>query len=217
MAVLGRSFVVIVRHDRLIDVSPCSDIDRRVLIRIRNVATGDTLKTGLGFAIGFVNMPAGRALARGITRVNILDCNAFPLRFIFNKRLKLKERPTAVLSPVGFPYRGPFADVFKLFQLNPAPGVFGFLDELFGNNVVLISPESGFVAPDTLQVAASRPRPVGLQGFSEFMVATAGILHRFTRERFAVRITGDLNDSEVNTDKPVRVYRRSGWGFNHQQ
>ena len=130
---LGQSIVVIARHDRLIDMSPCSDIDRRVLIRIRNVATGDTLKTGLGFAIGFFSMPTGRALARGIAGINILNGNAYPLRFVLDKRLKLKERPTAVLSPVGFPYRGPFADVFKLFQLDPAPGVFGFLDELPGN------------------------------------------------------------------------------------
>ena len=79
-------------------------------------------------------MPTSRALARGIARINILNGNAFPLRFVLDKRLKLKERPTAVFGPVGFPYRGPFADVFKLFQLNPAPGVFGFLDELLGNN-----------------------------------------------------------------------------------
>ena len=76
MAALGRSFVVIVRHDRLIDISPCSDIDRRVLVRIRNMPTGDTLKTGLGFAISFVDMSARRALARGVTRINILDNKA---------------------------------------------------------------------------------------------------------------------------------------------
>ena len=79
---LGQSIVVIARHDRLIDMSPCSDIDRRVLIRIRNMSTGDTLKTGLGFAIGFVDIFARRALARGIAGINILDNHAFPLRFV---------------------------------------------------------------------------------------------------------------------------------------
>ncbi|MDQ5908493.1 MAG: hypothetical protein QG599_584, partial [Pseudomonadota bacterium] len=107
MATLGRSFVVIVRHDRLIDISPCSDIDRRVFIRIRNMSTGETLKTGLGFAIGFVDMSASRALARGMARINILDRNAIQLRLVLDKRLKLKERPTAVFGSVGFPNRGP--------------------------------------------------------------------------------------------------------------
>ena len=134
MAALGRSFVVIVRHDRLIDISPCSDINRRVFIRIRNMPTGDTLKTGLGFAIGFVNMPARRALARGIAWINILNHNAIPLRFVFNKRLKLEERPTAVFGSVGFPYRGPFTDILEVLKFDAAPGVFGFLDELLGNN-----------------------------------------------------------------------------------
>ena len=217
MAALGRSFVVIVRHDRLIDISPCSDIDRRVLVRIRNMPTGDTLKTGLGFAISFVDMSARRALARGVTRINILDNNAFPLRFVFNKRLKLEERPTAVFGSIGFPNRRPFTDLLEILKLDSAPGVFGFLDELFRNNVVLISPESRFVAPDTLQVATGRPRPTGLQGFSEFVVTAAGIFNRFAGERFAVRITGDLNNAKVNPDKSVRVHRRSGRSFNHQQ
>lgn len=205
------------RHDRLIDISPCSDIDRRVLIRIRNMSTGDTSKTGLGFAIGFVAMSARRALARGIAGINRLDHHAFPLRFVFDKRLKLKERPTAVFSSVGFPYRRPFADLLEILKRNAAPGVFGFLDELFGNNVVLIPPESRFVAPDTLQVATRRARPAGLQVFPQGMVTTPGIFNRFTRERFAVRITGDLHDAKVNADKPFRVNRRSGGHFDHQQ
>ncbi len=217
MAALEPSVVVIVRHARRIDIRPCSDIDRRVLIRIRNVSTGDTLKTGLGFAIGFVKMPASRALARGIARINILDNNAFPLRFVRNKRLKLKERPTAVFGSVGFPNRRPFTDMLELLKFDSAPGVFGFRDERLGKNVVLISPESRFVAPDTLQVATRRPRSTGLQGLSECVVTTAGILNRFTRERFAVRITGDLNDAKVNPNKPVRVNRRCGGCFNHQQ
>ena len=95
------------------------------------------MKTGLGFAIGFFRMPTRCALARGITWVNILNRNALPLRLVFNKRLKLKERPTAVFSSVGFPYRRPFADLLEILKRNAAPGVFGFLDELFGNNVAL--------------------------------------------------------------------------------
>ena len=189
-------------------MSPCSDIDRRVFIRIRNMSTGDTLKTGLGFAIGLVSMPAGCALARGMAGVNILDNNAFPLRFVVNKRLKLKERPTAVFGSVGFPNRRPFTDILEVLKFDSAPGVFGFLDEPLGNNVVLISPESGFVIPDTLQVTTSRPRAIGLQGFSEFVVTAARILNRFARKRFTVRITGDLNDSKVNPDKTFCVNRR---------
>ena len=179
MAALGRSLVVIVRHDRLIDISPCSDIDRRVFIRIRCMTTRDTQKMGLGFTVSLVNMSAGRALARGIARVNILDRNALQLRLVFNKRLKLKERPTAVFRSVGFPNRGPFADVLEMLKFDSAPGVFGFLNELFGNNVVLISPESRFVAPDALQVATGGTRSTGLQVFPQGMVATPGIFDRF--------------------------------------
>ena len=85
MAALGLSLVVIVRHNRLIDSSPCGDINRRVLIRIRNMSAGDTLKTGLGFAIGFFCMPAGRALARGIAGINMLHLNAIQLCLVFDK------------------------------------------------------------------------------------------------------------------------------------
>ena len=217
MAALGRSFVVIVRHDRLIDISPCSDIDRRVFIRVCNMSTGDTLKTGLGFAIGFVDMPASRALARGIAWINILDNNAFPLRLVLDKGLKLKERPTAVLGSVGFPNRGPFADVLEVFKFDSAPGVFGFRDEAFRNNVVLVSPESGFVPPNALQVATGGTRPFGLQVFSEGMVAAAGVFHDITRERFAVRIGGNLHDTQVNPDKTIRLNRWRGRRFHHHQ
>ena len=175
------------------------------------------METGLSFAIGFIDMSARRALARGIAGINILDNHAFPLRFVVDKRLKLKERPTAVFGSIGFPNRRPFTDLLEILKLDSAPGVFGFLDELFRNNVVLISPESRFVAPDSLQVATGRPRPTGLQGFSEFVVAAAGIFNRFAGERFAVRIAGDLNDTQVNPDKIFRVNRRCGGGFNHQQ
>ena len=92
------------------------------------------MKTGLGFAIGFFSMPTGRALARGIAGTNILNGNAFPLRFVLDKRLKLKERPTAVFRSVGFPNRRPFADLLEILKFDSAPGVFGFLDELLGNN-----------------------------------------------------------------------------------
>ena len=217
MATLGHSIVVIVRHDRLIDISPCSDIDRRVFIRIRNMSTGDTLKTGLGFAIGFFRMPASRALARGMAWINILNRNAIQLRLVFNKRLKLKKRPTAVLCSVGFPDRGPFAEVPEILQRNSAFGVFGFLNELFRNNVVLIAPEPGFFSPNPLQVATSRPRPTGLQVFAQGMVATAGILNRFARKRFPVRITGNVHDAQVNANKPLRVDGRGGGRVNHHQ
>ncbi len=159
-------------------MSPCSDIDRRVFIRIRNMSTGNTLKTGLGFAISFVDMSANRALARGMAGIHILDNHAFPLRFVVNKRLKLKERPTAVFCSIGFPYRCPFADLLEILKFDSAPSVFGFLDELFGNNVVLISSEAGLMPPDALQVFSSRPRSMGLQGLSEFVVTTTGIFNR---------------------------------------
>ena len=155
---LGTSVFVIARHDRLIDVSPCGDIHRRVGIRIRNMPARDTLKTGLGFAVGFFRMPARRALARGLARVDIPHRNALQRRLVCDKRLKLKERPTAVFGSVGFPDRCPFADMLEVLQLDSASGVFGFLDELFGNNVVLISPESRFVAPNALQMATRRTR-----------------------------------------------------------
>jgi len=217
VAALGHSIVVIVRHDRLIDISPCSDIDRRVFIRIRNMSTGDTLKTGLGFAIGFFRMPAGRALARGIAWINVLNRNALQFRLVLDKRLKLRERPTAVFCSVGFPNRRPFTDMLEILKRNAASGVFGFLDELFGNNVVLISPEPSFVAPDSLQVATGRPRPAGLQVFPQGMVATPGIFYGFARERFAIRITGNLDDSQVNANKSLGVYRRRGRGFDDHQ
>ena len=217
MAALGHSIVVIVRHDRLIDISPCSDINRRVFIRISCMTTRYTQKTGLGFAIGFFRMPASRALARGIAWINILNLNAIQLRLVFNKRLKLKERPTAVFRSVGFPNRCPFADMPEILQCNSASGVFGFLDKLFGNNVVLISPEPSFVAPDSLQVATGGTRSTGLQVFPQGMVATPGIFDRFARERFAIRITGNLNDPQVNANKSLGVYRRRGRGFDDHQ
>lgn len=218
MAALGRSIVVIVRHDRLIDISPCSDINRRVFIRVRNMSTGNTLKTGLGFTVGFFSMPASRALARGIAWINILDRNAIQRRLVFDKRLKLKERPTAVFRSVGFPNRRPFADMLEILKRNSASGVFGFLDKLFRNNVVLISPEPSFVAPDSVQVATGRPRPAGLQVFPQGMVTTPGIFYGFTRERFTVRIAGNLDDPQVNANKSLGVYRRRSRGFDdHQQ
>jgi hypothetical protein len=52
-------------HNRLHDLCPCGDIYRRVDIRITSMLARDTLKVGLGFAVGFLGMSAGATGARG--------------------------------------------------------------------------------------------------------------------------------------------------------
>jgi hypothetical protein len=60
-------------YNRRHDISPGSDIHRRVGIRIGNMPTRDTLKVGLGFTVGFLGMTTDATSARGIPRVNIAD------------------------------------------------------------------------------------------------------------------------------------------------
>jgi hypothetical protein len=163
-------------------------------------------------------MAAGATGARSIPWINILNRNAIQLRLVFDKRLKLKERPTAMFSSFGFPNRRPFADVPEILQGNPASGVFGFLNELFSNDVVVIAAEPSFIAPNPLQVAAGATRTAGLQVFSQCMVAAARILNGVTRKRFTLRVAGNLHDAQIHANEFFGVHQGGGGRVDdHQQ
>jgi hypothetical protein len=86
---------------------------------------------------------------------------------------------------------GPLADIGEVFEHQSAPW-FATLDELFGQDMVTIAPESGLRMSEVAQVALRAFGPTLLQRAFETEVAAFGGLPRFLAQELIGRSHGGL-------------------------
>ena len=97
--------------------------------------------------------------------------HAGPLRLVLQERPQLSETPGVQIVALRSPNRYPLANVRQVFDSNPAPGAFRFIDNLFTHLVVYVPCEAFLSARQETQSPLGAARLFGLE--SSTLTATA--------------------------------------------
>ena len=138
----------------------------------------------------------------------------------------MAKTPAVYLSSLGLPKPGPVAYASQCFQGKTALGVFGYLDELLGEDVVGISAEPTFPLmhpaqglPDLLgSLAAFRSSTSGLlQALTSDMVALAYLFELLPAHAGAIAGRGEIDHPQIDAQKVGRWQWRMAWQIDDDQ
>lgn len=145
-------------------------------------------------------MPALRALLRSICGIDHGDGNAAQHGFVFDKAAKLGETPAVVPGSLRSGNRCPGADALEDLKGDHAAGAFGLRDDLFGDLVVDVGPETGLFAGDLLQPPFGRLRAPLLQRLAVPGIAKPRTLDFIAFEAAAGRGVCEVRDAQIHTE-----------------
>lgn len=189
---------------------PGRDVPSRVHICVVCVPTGHAAELCLRWAVGFVDMTAGRAFSACVVRIDEREHDTSPLRFVLNESAKLMERPAAHLRSLRLAKPCPVADALEILKGKSTSGAFGLGNERFGNAMVDLLAKACFptchlgeFAPDGFwaKTSAFAPRCGLLQGAAQFVGSNPASLDSLTAVPFPVTVGGKILHAEIDTNK----------------
>jgi hypothetical protein len=181
------------------------------------MATGLTGKFGLALAVGFVAMPASRAGARSITRVNRNNPDTCDDGFVLDKAAKLSESPIRLLGALRLPSLSPLANVRKFFYRNRPIRAFGFLNNPFRNQVVLVGLVAALLAAHLAKSAVSGASAYLLQNSPALAASSALALYALTCVALTVAVGRNLSNAKINAKCILNLLRRRLLNIAHCQ
>jgi len=201
-------------HDRLVDVSPCSDVDRCDVVRGTSVATAETPKQVSPWSVSPLVSSTKRTRVAGSSRIHRDHRNSSESRFVFNELSELVESPRAEATTLGSANRYPLPDAFEVFNGDPSMGVFSLSHQTLGDVVVNVSSESFLSPRELLEMSLRTSGPAFLEISPEFTVLLSYFINFNARVSFAVTIVSQMFQPEVYTQGSDRVKRCRFRGFN---
>ncbi len=150
-------------------------------------------------------MPALATSSASIPWINCNQGNTGQLRLIFNKLSKFVKGPLPKSFFLRFLNRDPKA--IEIFNRNSLLGVFGNLNDSFGNGVVCMSFESSFPTREFFQMSFGRFRATFLQRLFKPSHTFTHIINLLTGKLFAITGSNKIDDAKINSEYPARINR----------
>lgn len=202
------------RHEgRIRDVwaaysAPAANVDSRDVVGQSRETARHTGENSLRGSIAFVDVPAGRAGARSIARVNRHYWHTGQPRLVLDKGAKLKERPAMQRGSLSATSRYPFADTLEVFEGNPATGVLRDSHDALADRVVGVGGKPALFAGQLLEAAARRLCALALQPGAQAAVTVAHVFHGAAAVDGPVAVSGDVDDAQVHAQEVVYLRGR---------
>jgi hypothetical protein len=143
-------------------------------------------------------MAAPGALLRGIAGIDILDQHSASLGFIGKECLELVKIPTMKFPPLPLSVSRSRPDGFKVFE-NDGSSRIEALDNLLGNPMVHVSPETVLLPGEFLKVSLGGARSAGLQSRSQLFDPSTYLFYLTSVIEFIVGGNSQLIDSPVDS------------------
>jgi hypothetical protein len=181
-------------------------------------ATAYAGELGLTATIPLIDVPTSRT---GLTRVAGIykdDGYTSLWRFVGQKRTQLSKTPVVVLGPLAFADRHPAAHVRQVFQHKRRLRVFRPLDQRFCDTMVDPALKLRLASCHGFEPTF---RPFGPRALKGLAVGHGSLAHDFnivTRVPVAVRVGGQIDNTQVHPKKAFRNDGRCFWGVErHEQ
>ncbi len=198
-----------------VDGGPTAYIDRSDGISRSGEPARYAGEKGLRRTVTLIDTTAYRTGVRGVSWVNQFHDHTGEACLVLDKAPELVESPGVLLPPLALANRDPVPDTFEVFKGNAAAGVFGLCNEPLADYVVGIGSKAILFARALLEKSPGCLRAIGLELCAQFGMALSKAVHLATGVGFAVRISGDIDDAKVNTQKAFRVIRMRLRGINN--
>ena len=190
-------FGFITCYDRLIDVSPCSNINRCDLVGGSSKTALDTLKQIPCGSVSFLVCSADRAGVACSSRVNRNSWNAHENGFVFNKVPELIESPRAEATTLSFLYRYSLPNALQVFEGNSSLSVKSFSHQTLRDYMVDVFAEPGFFFRESFEVSLRASASAPLQTGFEFTVFSSGMVNLFSRIAFSITVIRKKLQSQI--------------------
>jgi hypothetical protein len=143
---------------------------------------------------------------------------ACPLSLVVDERSQLPEAPTRVLVAFAFANRRPATDVRQLFQHKRGLRVFGICHKLFRDPMIHPPAKLGLHPRQLLQSAFGGLGAGGLIGLAMSYAPLTCTLHLCPSARMVIGVHGQIDDTQIGTQKALRDHWRLFRRVNrHQQ
>ncbi len=190
---------------RLDDNSPARNVASRNVVCGPRVPAGYATKKRLRWTVGPLSVPTGGTLPGSVTGIDKDHRYSSPLRFVLDLLDQVTERPAMQRSPLGLPEPYPFANPLEVFQGNTAPGALSLGYDAFADTVVEVVGEAPLFARKLFQTTLGRLGALLLQLLPESPVAVSDRVQVLARVGLAVRVGGDVDDTQVDPQEALRV------------
>ena len=125
------------------------------------------------------------------------------------------EAPTMLEATLSLPNRDPLANPLEVFEGDPPRGVFGFRDQLLTQAMVHITGEALFFPSPPFQQPLGGLGAFGLQLRSEARMTRPQPIQVCPRMLLTIGVGGNVDDSEVDTQPVVGIFRRRFWDIDN--
>ena len=170
--------------------------------------THHTTKLGLALAVAPFCMPTRAASLAGVRRIDKPYANTRPHCLVADKRSQLREGPIAVLCSLPWPFNPrPLTNTLEILKNNRPLRAFGFGNETLANTVIGILLKASLAACQPREVTFGRLRSSLLECLPTRGVPLAATLDVLTRKRFAVTISCESDDTEIDAKKAFDIAR----------
>ena len=159
--------------------------------------------------IGFIDVTADRAGARGVPGIDREHRDTRSLSFVLDKATQLEERPVAMLASL-LAANGSLTDTLEIFQGNTPMSVLRFLNKPLADRVVCVCLETGLTAREFAELTLCRLCTLTLKIAAAVLVLATVAFYPLTAEVLAVAIRGKVDNAKVDAEHILYVDR---YGF----
>lgn len=170
--------------------------------------TAYTGEFGLALSVAFRYMAAAVAGPRGVAWVYEHHRDASSLRLVADERSELSKTPVVLSCPLPFSNRHPVAYPGQIFQNNRGLRVFGVLNKTLGDAVVYPSLKARLFARHAFEATLGAFAARRLIGLARRVAPFALGFNGLARVGVAIGVGGQVDDAQIDANKPFRVYRR---------
>jgi hypothetical protein len=204
------------RYNRLVDISPTSDVDRSDVVSRPSEAAELTFKLISCRSVVLRYMLARGTSSRGIARINNDHGNASYQAFVLNKGSEQGEAPFMQAATLSLSNGCPRSYALEIFKGNRSLGVFSLSYQLFGNAMINVSGEPSHPTRKLFQVAFSRRGTSALESGFQRIESVPSLVNLFPRMDLAIGINCEVLNTEIDTKNASWVVGGFFRDFDHR-
>jgi len=157
----------------------------------------------------FIDATTYRTGAGGISWGNQAYENTGEFRLVFDKLPQLVESPRVMLSPLAMANHDSVSDTAQVFKSDTPSSVFCLGNNTLADNMINVGSKAPLFFATLLEKSFRRLRIFGLKFSSKFGMSLSQPVNLSPGVNLPIGISGDVNDTKVNSKKLGRVtFRR---------
>ena len=186
------------------DIRPCSDVDRRDVVRRTSEPALLTFKSISGYSISFGFISTSGAGSGSSSRIHNIDRDTCEGSLVFDKTPQLPECPGMLASTLSLSNRYPISDALQIFEDDHLTGVLGFRYQFLGDDMIGIGGESSLFSGESFEMLLCTPGATFLETTPVFGSFPTNLIDGLSAVGLTVTIYGGVDNPKIDTESTHR-------------